>query len=169
MAAWIVQEEIGHLNLTSYQEAAATLLAGLTEEIGAYYRTDCPLYGDHDVPVKYFLWVKTLPCDQCGVEIDLFPGYLLSKDSRHPRNVLVCAGCGALNEVADLDRSGDGRGGRKQREQADGKQTAHGGFLSRTGQCRFDRSLPERVPKKNRGPQPPVLSCSNATAISRYQ
>jgi len=106
VAAWIVQEEIGHLNLTSYQEAAATLLAGLTEEIGAYYRTDCPLYGDHDVPVKYFLWVKTLPCDQCGVEIDLFPGYLLSKDSRHPRNVLVCAGCGALNEVADLDRSG---------------------------------------------------------------
>jgi putative DNA methylase len=106
MAAWIVREEIEHLNLYSYKEAADELIRSLGQEIGAGYRTDCPLYGDKDVPVKYFLWVKMLDCDKCGHDIDLFPGYLIADDTRHSSNVIICADCGDLNEVDDAKRPG---------------------------------------------------------------
>lgn len=106
MAAWIVREEIEHLDLASYRSATTKFLSKLEKEIGDLYRTDCPLFGDTDVPVKYFLWVKTICCEDCGKNIDLFPGYLLADDTRHPKNVLVCAACGELNEVTDLENPG---------------------------------------------------------------
>ena len=100
MATWIVREEIQGLDLKCYQQAAAELVSTLRSQVGAYYRTSCPLYGDTDVPVKSFLWVKVLTCDACGFTFDLFPGYLLAEDRRHPKTVVVCHQCGALNEVA---------------------------------------------------------------------
>ena len=106
MAAWIVREEIEHLDVNTYEAQAENLLGKLRAEIGELYLTDCPLYGDTDVPVKYFLWVKVLDCDSCGQPVDLFPGYLLSEDSRHPNNVLVCSECGELNEVTDRKNPG---------------------------------------------------------------
>jgi putative DNA methylase len=99
MAAWIVREEIEHLDLKSYAMAANRLLATLREKLQALYLTDCPLYGDRGVPVKYWLWVKEIDCEACGVGVPLFPGYLLAEDVRHPQNVVVCAACGQLNEV----------------------------------------------------------------------
>lgn len=101
MAAWIVREEIEHLDVVAYAREAERLLGKLRTEIGDLYLTDCPLYGDTDVPVKYFLWVKVIDCEFCGNRVDLFPGYLLAEDSRHPNNVLVCPSCGELNEAAD--------------------------------------------------------------------
>lgn len=101
MAAWIVREEIEHLDIAAYQDAASRFLSRLTDEIGSLYQTNCPLYGDINVPVKYYLWVKVIDCKVCGRDIDLFPGYLVSEDARHPRNVLVCPDCGELNEVMD--------------------------------------------------------------------
>ena len=106
MAAWIVREEIDHIDLAAYRRAAKELVATLETEIGESYHTDCPLYGDREVPVKYFLWVKVLDCERCGREFDLFPGYLLADHTRHPLNVLVCAGCGELNEVKNPDDPG---------------------------------------------------------------
>ncbi len=106
MAAWIVREEIEHLDLVAYRAAADQLVASLEQELGHAYRTDCPHYGDRTVPVKYFLWVKVIDCDQCGKAIDLFPGYLLADDSRHSSNVLICRTCGDLNEVDDLKNPG---------------------------------------------------------------
>lgn len=106
MAAWIVREEIERIDLKAYRKVADAMLAKLTAEIGSAYRTDCPIYGDHDVPVKYFLWVKILTCEQCGHTFDLFPGYLLADDTRHPLNVLVCPNCGDLNEVSDINDPG---------------------------------------------------------------
>ncbi len=106
MSAWIVREEIRQLDQTAYRAAAAGLLEQLSRQVGDLYRTDCPVFGDRDVPVKYFLWVKVLNCVSCGRDFDLFPGYLLAENRRHPRNVLVCPGCGELNEVADLRRLG---------------------------------------------------------------
>lgn len=106
MAAWIVREEIEHLDVNAYEEEASRLLGKLRAEIGDLYLTDCPLYGDADVPVKYFLWVKVVDCESCGKQVDLFPGYLLSEDSRHPKNVLVCPACGDLNEVEDRGNPG---------------------------------------------------------------
>jgi adenine-specific DNA methylase len=55
MAAWIVREEIDHLDLKAYRKAAAKLVGALEREVGELYRTDCPAYGDREVPVKYFM------------------------------------------------------------------------------------------------------------------
>ena len=107
MASWIVREEIEHLDLDAYEAESSGLLAKLRGEIEELYLTDCPLYGEIDVPVKYFLWVKVIDCDSCGKDVDLFPGYLLSEDSRHPTNVLVCSNCGDLNEVVDRKNPGE--------------------------------------------------------------
>ena len=106
MAAWIVREEIEALDLEAYKREASRLVAELEERVGCYYRTSCPLYGDEDVPVKSFLWIKTVDCEGCGARVDLFPGYVVAKAVRHPRHVLVCRACGALNEVEDLDEAG---------------------------------------------------------------
>ena len=106
MAAWIVREEIEHLDLAAYETAATHLLAELRREVELLYLTDCPHYGDANVPVKYFLWVKVLDCAACRKEMDLFPGYLVAQDSRHPMNVLVCPACGDLNEVSDRSAPG---------------------------------------------------------------
>jgi putative DNA methylase len=106
MATWIVQEEIAHIDLPAYRVAANSLICTLQREVGDFYLTDCPAYGDKDVPVKYFIWVKVLDCEKCGTELDLFPGYLLAQDRRHPKNVIICARCGQLSEVAKLDKPG---------------------------------------------------------------
>src|SRR5258708_17452746 len=45
MAAWIVREEIEHLDVVSYEREAAVLLKNLRGELDTLYRTDCPLYG----------------------------------------------------------------------------------------------------------------------------
>src|SRR5665213_3311416 len=60
MAAWIVREEIEYLDHEAYEKAASKLVSALTREIGEFYRTDCTTFGDKNVPVKYFLWVKTI-------------------------------------------------------------------------------------------------------------
>ena len=106
MSYWIVKQEIEHLDLDAYKEAAESLRSDLEKEIGQLYRTRCTLCGSHDAHVKYFLWVKTKPCHKCGKDIDLFPGYLLSADSRHPKNVFICPNCGELTETADRKNPG---------------------------------------------------------------
>lgn len=107
MSAWIVREEIEHLDHNNYMAESELLLRDLRRLVGNLYLTDCPLYGDQNVPVKYFLWVKILECEKCSHDIDLFPGYMIAEDARHPRNVIVCSQCGELNEIAKLDKLGD--------------------------------------------------------------
>ena len=106
MSAWIVREEIERLDISGYRRAADHVVAALRGEVDRHYRTRCPAYGDENVPVKSFLWVKTLDCDACGAPVDLFPGYLLAENRRHPKSVLVCPDCGDLNEVDDTKRPG---------------------------------------------------------------
>ncbi len=106
MSAWVVREEIEHLDLEAYRQASGALLSALRGELDALYRTDCPIYGDRDVPVKYFIWVKEIDCEACGSPVPLFPGYLLSEDARHPANVLICSRCGELNETVELRNAG---------------------------------------------------------------
>jgi putative DNA methylase len=106
MSYWIVKQEIEHLNLDVYSEAAELLRAALEKEIGHLYRTQCIFCGSQNAHVKYFLWVKVKPCNRCGKDIDLFSGYLLSADSRHPKNVFVCPDCGELTETVDRRKPG---------------------------------------------------------------
>lgn len=105
MSAWIVREEIEQLDLPTYEAEARSLMQHLETEAGAYYRTHCLKCGD-EAPVKYFIWVKVQDCLACKREFDLFPGYLLAKDRRHPKNVLVCSACDELNEVGNLNSPG---------------------------------------------------------------
>jgi len=106
MAWWIVNREIEHLDLTAYRTAATGLMTAMEEQIGRLYRTRCLKCGSEEAHVKYFLWVKQHDCSRCGKAFDLFPGYLLAEDKRHPLNVLVCHACGDLNEVADRKHPG---------------------------------------------------------------
>ena len=101
MAAWIVREEIDAIDVMAYTKAAHDLLADLIEQIGRFYKTRCPITGQTDADVKYFLWVKTGTCAACRKDFDLFPGYVLAEDARHTSYVLVCPSCGDLNEVDD--------------------------------------------------------------------
>lgn len=106
MAAWVVREEIDALDLTAYTDTAAQLAQHLAQNLGDLYKTRCPVTGCPDVDVKYFMWVKTGTCTACGQGFDLFPGYTLAKDSRHPAYVLICPSCGDLNEVVDPNNPG---------------------------------------------------------------
>lgn len=106
MSAWIVNEEIAHVDLDRYTEAAATLTTGLRRELVGLYSTDCPTYGDTDVPVKYFVWVKEVDCHHCWKSIALHRGFLLATNDRHSHYVLLCATCGELNEVNNCRRPG---------------------------------------------------------------
>lgn len=106
MSYWIVREEIEHIDLDGYRHAVRRIRKGLEESVGHMYKTRCVYCGSTEVPVKYFLWVKFQRCPDCGTNVDLFPGYLLSRNRRHPKNVLVCANCGDLNEVESLIRPG---------------------------------------------------------------
>src|SRR5438067_533035 len=106
MSHWIVSEELAHINLKQYRSAGARLRAALETKIGHLYRTTCLSCGSKKAHVKYFLWVKTQSCSNCANEVDLFPGYLIAEDVRHPKNVLVCGACGGISECADRKRPG---------------------------------------------------------------
>lgn len=107
MAYWIVRQEIEHLDLDAYCQAAQRLRQSLEQEIGPLYRTRCAACGNDEAHVKYFLWVKTICCRQCGESMDLFPGYLLASDARHPRNVFICHACGQLCEAEARNSPGE--------------------------------------------------------------
>jgi len=106
MAYWIVRQEIEHLDVAAYHEAAEKLMEWLENRVGYLYRTECLRCTSPHAHVKYFLWVKTQVCIECSRSIDLFPGYLLAEDRRHPLNVFVCPECGELTENEDRKNPG---------------------------------------------------------------
>lgn len=106
MATWIVREEIDALDLNAYTHKAEELAKCLTKDLGDLYKTRCTVTGRIDADVKYFMWVKTGTCTACKQKFDLFPSYTLAQDVRHPFYVLVCHGCGDLNEVGDPKNPG---------------------------------------------------------------
>jgi adenine-specific DNA methylase len=102
MAYWIVRQELAELDLVAFQAAAEGVITRVEGQIGHLYETTCTHCERPNVPVKYFLWVKQQPCGWCDQTIDLFSNYVLAKNQRHPKHVLVCAHCRALNEVTSL-------------------------------------------------------------------
>ena len=111
MSTWIVREEIDALDLKAYGRKAEDLLNELSREVGYLYKTRCPITGRKDADVKYFLWVKMGTCKKCRKKFDLFPGFVLAENIRHPAYVIVCSSCGDLNEVDDPNRPGTCRCG----------------------------------------------------------
>ena len=106
MAYWVVRQEIKQLDLTAYQTIARGIGDELENTLGALYRTRCSYCGGERASVKYFIWVKTIPCETCEQDIRLLPGHVLVHAGRHPRNVVICRTCGKLREVDDLDTPG---------------------------------------------------------------
>ena len=106
MSFWIVKQEIEHLDLDAYRAASRDLAGYLDKSIGHLYRTRCVKCGTEEAVAKYFLWVKTISCSKCGQDFPLFPGYLISENRRHPKNVVLCGECRTLNEVDDRRQPG---------------------------------------------------------------
>ncbi len=137
MAYWIVRQEVEHLDLKAYREAANKLILWLKEKVGHLYKTTCGIC-DTDADVKYFLWVKVHACEGCRHDIDLFSGYLLAEDRRHPSNVVVCARCGELTEVES--------------RKALGSCKACGNELSLAGSAKQNRCKCDRCGRVNKYP-----------------
>lgn len=106
MAAWVVREEIDALDMNAYEAASAALLEHLTERLGKFYKTRCPITGRADADLKYSLWIKTGECSHCGTEFDLAQGYMVADDTRHPAYVVACHQCGDLHETPSPDQLG---------------------------------------------------------------
>ena len=106
MAYWVVRQGLEYLDLTAYEAAARHIGTSLEHELGAFYRTRCEFCDSEDASVKYFIWAKSIPCEACGTEITLLPGYVLAYAGRHPRHVLICRKCGDLTELDDLKQTG---------------------------------------------------------------
>jgi adenine-specific DNA methylase len=106
MAYWIVREEMERLDLKAYRASAEKLRSELESKLGHLYRTTCLCCKSPDAHVKYFLWVKVQQCQNCKKDVDLFPGYLLAENRRHPKNVFVCPDCGQLSESDDRRKPG---------------------------------------------------------------
>jgi len=107
MAYWIVRQELDNISVLDYRGKANEVINELRDEVGGLYTTECEFCGRSDTPTKYFLWVKVLDCNSCGKEFDLFPGYLIAENRRHPRNVFSCPVCGELNEAEDRKEPGN--------------------------------------------------------------
>ena len=100
MAFWVVRQALGHLDLQEFASAAEEVVSDVEGTVGGLYETNCLKCGQTAL-VKYFIWVKTEQCPTCQSVNDLFPGYLLAKDSRHPMHVVACSECGCLNESGE--------------------------------------------------------------------
>lgn len=105
MAWWIVRQELAPLDPDAYRAGALSLVTKLRNDIGSLYQTTCvKCRGLADA--KYWLWVKQAPCPACRQLVDLFPGFLVAEDVRHPKNVIVCHSCGDLCQVGDRKSPG---------------------------------------------------------------
>lgn len=97
MAFWIVRQSLTPINLSRFAQEAERVCSDVENTLKDLYETTCHLCGE-PAPVKYFLWVKRANCPHCKSANDLFPGYLLAEATRHPKHVVACSKCGALNE-----------------------------------------------------------------------
>ena len=101
MAYWIVRQSLTPLDPGLIRAEGERIACLVERDIGAFYTTSCLGCG-HEAPVKYFLWVKTVLCPHCAKVNDLFPGYRLAAQGRHPRHVVACPRCGVLGEFDDV-------------------------------------------------------------------
>ena len=106
MSTWIVQQELASLDTAAFRSTANALIRKVRARLQRYYTTRCQCC-ESDATVKYFIWVKQLPCPQCTQPIELFPGYLVASNARHPNHVFFCPVCRDLFELSDLPNRGD--------------------------------------------------------------
>lgn len=98
MAYWIVRQALQDLDLRAFLTAADTIARNVEDDLGELYQTRCMECGGV-ADVKYFLWVKQHACPSCATPNDLFPGYVLAENARHPNWVYLCPTCNELSET----------------------------------------------------------------------
>lgn len=104
MAFWIVRQELAVVDRAALRKEAMRIIDVVDEQIGPLYQTTC-IHCEKPATVKYFLWVKQTDCGGCGEPVDLFPGYLVAENVRHPNNVLHCPHCKNLVEIESLSEA----------------------------------------------------------------
>jgi adenine-specific DNA methylase len=97
MATWLVRQSLTDIDLEAFDAAAQRVVSNAEERLERFYQTRCQECGD-SAPVKYFIWVKTHDCEACNESIELFPGYRIAKNVRHPKVVIFCPLCRDLFE-----------------------------------------------------------------------
>jgi 16S rRNA G966 N2-methylase RsmD len=98
MAYWLVRQAVEHIDLAAFTAAGKRVWQALQKDVGELYETKCLSCGEA-AEVKYFLWVKTCICPNCGEDVELFPGYRMAEAVRHPREVYHCPRCDRLHEI----------------------------------------------------------------------
>jgi excisionase family DNA binding protein len=140
MAAWIVRQELSALDVTQLRAIGEEVAQAVADEVGRYYTTRCLKCGT-SAEVKYFLWVKAFPCPSCGKSVELFPGYLIAENERHPNHVLFCPSCRDLFEVKRLPERGEKVRCGKCKSQFQNEGVAHKNRY-RCGHCRHEGRYP---------------------------
>ena len=98
MAFWLVRQAVEDIDLAAFTAAGKRVWQALQKDVGELYQTKCLCCGEA-AEVKYFLWVKTCRCPNCGKDVELFPGYRVAEAVRHPREVYHCPRCDRLCEI----------------------------------------------------------------------
>ncbi len=99
--AWfITKKEIEPVSLADLDEAYHHLANTAGQRILKYYHTRCP--AGHEADVMYFFWVKVAECPRCGLEVQLFPNYELSR--RDHINIAFCPRCLNIVETKGYHR-----------------------------------------------------------------
>lgn len=98
MATWLVRQSLVDIDIKAFDKAAERVINKTERVLSSLYKTECRECGG-DAPVKYFIWVKTTDCAECGETVELFPGYRIAKNVRHPEVVIFCPLCRDLFEV----------------------------------------------------------------------
>lgn len=101
MAYWIVRQALSEMDLAEFRREAEAVAQDIEAEIGDLFTTRCLKCGEV-ADAKYFIWVKTQKCPKCQRSNDLFPGYMLAENVRHPAFVLHCPSCKCLVEAPHL-------------------------------------------------------------------
>ncbi|MCC7416584.1 MAG: DNA methylase [Acidobacteria bacterium] len=150
VACWVVRQSLGELDLQQFRHVVKLVVDDVEPVVGDLYQTRC-IHCRRSAPVKYFLWVKTETCPSCGTNNDLFPGYLLATDDRHPKYVVACPHCGELNEYDHPPRqSAPGRC-----QSCKGAVQVEGTVRNQRVQCRnCRREYP--YPQRRLVPRPPT-------------
>jgi adenine-specific DNA methylase len=147
IAFWIVRQALVPLDSGELGRIADEVASDIQSEVGHLYRTKCVKCGG-SADVKYFLWVKTATCPSCETVNDLFPGYLLAENDRHPKNVLACSKCGELNEYETVPT----REAPQSCRACDHAVHVEGNARRQRVQCRSCTSEFSYLPKDGQGP-----------------
>lgn len=100
MSFWIVSEAIREIDIDAYSRCSKEVEEALRARVGSLYETACPRCREK-ATAKYFIWVKRALCGDCGTEQTLYPGSIVARSGRHPRNVFVCLRCAEIYEAVE--------------------------------------------------------------------